>query len=127
MYNILSNNPGDFSYTPSGVDVIYQQPEFRKIVSVGTSTTRTPYLGPSGNWKLVFPRCDSYQLTNVTTGETFKPVKLQLLRGENLGSFGDVKDENGNTVNNKTLILNQTSTGASLNVFNEQTGRWETV
>ncbi len=127
QYNILSNNPGDFSYTPSGVDVIYQQPEFRKIVSVGTSTTRTSYLGPSGNWKLVFPRCDSYQLTNVTTGEIFKPVKLQLLRGENLGSFGDVKDENGNTVNNKTLILNQTSTGTSLNVFNEQTGRWETV
>jgi hypothetical protein len=127
QYNILSNNPGDFSYTPSSIEPIYQQPEFRKIVPIGMSTTRTPFLGPCGNWKLVFPRCDSYTLTNVTSGETFKPVKLQLLRGENLGTFGDVKDENGNTVNNKTLILDQRPDGTSLKTFNEQTGKWEIV
>ena len=80
-----------------------------------------------GNWKLVFPRCESFKLTNVHDGTTFKPVKLQIIRGESLPQFGDVTDENGNTVNAKTLILNSSNDGVSLNAYNSQTGGWEKI
>jgi hypothetical protein len=125
-WNIMTNNPVALSYNVLNSDVIYQQPEFVNIISKGESFLSKKIL-PVGNWKLVFPRCESFKLTNINDGTTFKPIKLQLLRGQNLPDYGDVIDENGNTVNPKTLILNSSSSGISLNAYNMQTGGWEKI
>ena len=123
-WNIMTNSQAAIPSTTT--DPIYQQPEFRNIITIGTSIETTHPL-PMGNWKLVFPMCESFTLKNVTNGTTYKPVHLQMLRGENLGQLSDVFDENGNTVNAKTLILDQTPNGTTLNVFNETTGSWEKI
>ena len=126
-WNIMTNNPVALHIShPGSNEPIYQQPEFVNIINKGDvfSMKKTR---PVGNWKLVFPRCESFRLRNVTDGTTFKPVRLQMIRGENLPSFGDVIDENGNTVNAKTLILNSSSDGVSLNAYNSQTGTWEKI
>lgn len=126
-WNIMTNNPVAIGYINQNVEPIYQQPEFVNIISKGEQFN-SKRLRPMGNWKLVFPRCESFKLTNIHDGTTYKPLKLQMIRGQNLPSFGDVVDENGNTVNPKTLILNVSSTdGVSLNAYNSQTGGWEKI
>lgn len=124
QWNILTNN--NIGQTASSTDPIYQQPKFRTIINVGDSFDNKHVL-PVGNWKLVFPRLESYRLSNSVSGVTYKPLKLQAIRGENLPTLGNVTDENNNIVNAKTLVLNQTDGGVSLSVFNERTGRWENV
>ena len=125
-WNVMTNDPAALSYTISSDDPIYQQPEFVNIIDKGESFNVKKFL-PMGNWKLVFPRCESFKLTNIHDGTTFKPLKLQMIRGQNLSSFGDVVDENGNTVNPKTLILNVSSDGISLNAYNSETGGWDKI
>ena len=125
-WNVMTNCARALSYTPPSTEPVYQQPEFVNIINKGDSFNSHNIL-PMGNWKLVFPRCESFKLTNVYDGTTFKPVKLQMIRGESLPQFGDVTDENGNTVNAKTLILNSSSEGVSLNAYNSQTGGWEKI
>ncbi len=124
QWNIITNNP--IGQSVSSDDPIYQQPKFRTIVSIGNSFD-TKHVLPTGNWKLVFPRLESFKLSNGITGTTYKPVKLQMVRGENLPTLGNFTDEKGNIVNAKTLVVNQTSNGLALNVFNDVTGRWENV
>lgn len=126
-WNVMTNNPVALNYTAPTSGPIYQQPDFVNIINKG-ETFNNRKIRPVGNWKLVFPRCESFRLTNVTNGTTYKPTKMQMLRVENQSLLGDVIDENGNTVNAKTLILNSTtSDGVSLNMYNTQSGSWEKI
>lgn len=124
QWNILSNRSS--GYVPSSDEPIYQQPDFVTLAVIGENI-QTKKVLPTGNWKLVFPRVESYTLTNSVTGVTYKPLKMQMISGSNLGNFGNVLDEKGNLVNRKTLVLNELDSGLSLNMFNENTGRWENV
>lgn len=123
---VFTNNPASIpGYTPSASDPLYQQPEFVSLAVVGDYETESRL--PKGNWKLVFPRCESFTMKNMSNGVTLKPCKLQMLRVEDVSSLDDIYDENGNIVNQKALVLHETSTGASLNVFNSSTGQWDKV
>jgi hypothetical protein len=125
-WGVFTNNPANIpGYTTSASDPLYQQPEFVSLAVVGDYETESRL--PKGNWKLVFPRCESFTMKNMSNGVTLKPCKLQMLRVEDVSSLDDIYDENGNIVNQKALVLHETSTGASLNVFNSSTGQWDKV
>lgn len=78
-----------------------------------------------GMWTLAFPSITSYKLTNITDGQEFTPIQMQVLHGADLGKVGDVIDKNGGKVNIKTLIVNETEEGISLLNYNEKTEQWE--
>jgi hypothetical protein len=70
-WNIMTNNPVAIGYINQNVEPIYQQPEFVNIISKGEQFN-SKRLRPMGNWKLVFPRCESFKLTNIHDGTTYK-------------------------------------------------------
>ena len=126
-WNVMTNNPIHITgYQPSGSEPIYQQPEFYPLATIGSDANITNC--PTGNWKLVFPRCESFIMKNIEeTGVTLKPIQLQMLRVKNAPTTDDVYDENGNIVNEKSLILLETGAASSLNMYNSSTGQWNKI
>lgn len=52
---------------------------------------------------------------------------MDILRGDNLGTIGNVKDQNGNVVNKKILIIDRQTNGNAMKVYNSQTNTWDKV
>ena len=125
LYNIITNNPNQSPYTMKTDDPIYQQPEFTKIASVGDIATSVQQ--PIGVWKLVYPRINTYTFSNNQNGLKFDAIKMDVLRGENVGNVGNVTDENGNVVNKKILIIDRQTRGSVMKVYNNQTNTWDIV
>ena len=124
IYNISTNNPNQVSYEMLPDDPIYQQPTFKQIAKVGDIATEVPQ--PIGTWRLVYPRINSYTFEN-TSGLKFDAIKMDILRGENVGTIGNVTDENGNIVNKKILVIDRQTRGSVMKVYNSQTNTWDTV
>lgn len=135
MSNRLGDNP---SYEPSGTDPIYQSPEYGFIGSSQTSdgsiinANITDFSSPKGNWRLVFPRIHSYTLKTVQSGTVHKEVQLRMLqaiKGKNLNktSIDSVKDSEGNIINGKCVIFNETQSGTQMIMYNPETSKWESI
>ena len=128
LYNIYTNNPIQSSYELKEEDPIYQQPNFTKIVSIGESFDElSDKQQPIGMWQLVFPRVNTFRLSNISNGLTFDAVKMDIIRGSNLGKIGNVTNENDDIVNNKTLILDNSSSGNQLKAYNSETNSWDII
>ena len=78
-------------------------------------------------WQLVFPRVNTFRLSNISNGLTFDAVKMDIIRGSNLGKIGNVTKENDDIVNNKTLILDNSSSGNQLKAYNSETNSWDII
>lgn len=122
LYNIISNNPTQVSYDMRSNDPIYQKPVFAELGTIG----QTININPVGVWKLVYPRINTYTFSN-GNGLKFDAVKMDILRGDNLGTIGNVKDQNGNVVNKKILIIDRQTNGNAMKVYNSQTNTWDKV
>lgn len=133
LYNIITNNPiqaRTIDATMINPEPIYQQPEFVQFDDLKAGTPLSSIIDfhkPMGNWQLVFPRVQKFKLTNIVDGQEFTPVKLQAIRGSNLGNVQDVVDEYGNNVNVKTVIINDTPNGSDMKIYNKENGVWESV
>lgn len=135
QFNVLTTNPisakYDYSESP-----IYQQPDLTEVISIGT---QIPNDDPTkkylfGNWRLVFPRVNTVTFDNDATNTHWVPMNLQVIKGRSVAIGDDVlvKDDNGNDVTSKSIVITQTQdqTGAySLNMmaFNSETKKWEKI
>ena len=80
-----------------------------------------------GNWRLVFPRVQSFKLKNDKTNTEWIPMKMQTIKGRSISDVGSVTDKYGNDVSIKSIIINEDVNGISLNMFNSNTGKWEKI
>lgn len=127
-FNIYSNNPIQVEYTKTDRDPIYQQPTFGMIVSQGTPVADLHKMNqPIGNWRLVFPRVNNYHLSNASNGITYDALKMDVIRGSDLSTVGDVTNSEGRIVNKKVLVIDQTYNGNKLKVWNSQTNSWDII
>ena len=124
-FNVMTNNP---SIITSGSSPIYQQPDMTQIINIDTSSAVVPaaYM-PKGNWRLVFPRVESFTLRNDTTGTEWVPMRMQIIKGRYISDVGTVRDANNNDVSMKTLVMSDTSTGEELRIFNSATKTFEKI
>ena len=124
LYNIMINNQFQLNDVdnPNSDFVLFDSLKINSSINDIPST-----LQPMGNWQLVFPRVNSFRLTNLTNGREFTPVKLQMLKGSDMGNVGNITDSNNHVVNAKTVIVDETSTGLSMKIYNRETGTWVTV
>lgn len=133
LYYIMTNNPvqaGPLDPTMLEPDPIYQQPDFVQFNDLKPGTNIDTILKehqPMGNWQLVFPRIETFHLSNSNNSTKFVPIKLQTIKQRNVGEVVNVLDEYDNNVNAKTLILDETSSGIRIKTFNTETGIWETI
>lgn len=123
LYNIWTNNPVQQTETWEK-DPIYQQPEFRELGRIGSSISS---INPVGCWRLVYPRVNTYHLARTDNNLSFDAIKMDVIRGSNLGNIGDVLNSNNQVVNKKILVMDRQSKGTALRVFNEQTNTWDNV
>ena len=126
-FNIMTNNPMCIEHERVDDEPIYLQPDMEMYISKGERFDNLPEekRGPIGNWQLVFPRIQSFKLTNIDDGREFTPIQLQLIRGANMGDNSNIVDENGNNVNSKTLVIEEKTTSAELRAYNSETGNWD--
>lgn len=134
-YNILTNNM--IQVKDSGLDSnifnptpIYQQPEFVQLdnLRAGTLLSDISELNmPMGNWQLVFPRVNSFKLTNLNDGREFTPIKLQTIKGKDLGNIANIENSEGFNINAKSIIIDETDNGVTLKLYNSKTRDWEQV
>lgn len=126
-FNIMTNNPMCIKHEHVEGEPIYLQPDMEMYISKGEMFDNLPEekRGPIGNWQLVFPRLQSFKLTNIVDGREFTPVKLQVIRGSNMGEDTNIVDGNGNNVNAKTLVIEERSTSATIKTYNSETGNWD--
>lgn len=127
QYGIITNSitAGDADITDD--DPIYQQQDFVSLINSGQSvSTLSKGQIPMGNWRLVFPRVESYKLTNLKTGTTYTPTKLQSIRNAGVTN-PNVQNEQGYPVNQKAVLIDSTQDGVSLRVYNSSTGNWDTI
>ena len=125
LYNISTNNPNQVSYTMLPDDPIYQQPTFKQIAKIGDTASNVQQ--PIGTWRLVYPRINSYTFENTQNGLKFDAIKMDVLRGDNVGNIGNVTDADGNIVNKKILVIDRQTRGSVMKVYNSQTNTWDTV
>ena len=125
-YNIMTNSP-IYAGSSDLQSPIYQQPGFKSIASVGTPMAVLD-IKFYGTWRLVFPSLtDSYKLSDtVSTGIEYTPVKMQILRGVDIGTTGDVINDEGMPVNYKTILMNEnvTTGRVELKVYDQETHQW---
>ena len=132
-YNILTNNPiqaAPLDPDMTDPDPIYQQPNFVQIpdLTIGNAVSAiNKNHQPMGNWQLVFPRVQSFKLTNITNGREFTPVQLQMIKGTNLGDIANVVDELGHNVNAKTLLIDEVDEGINAKLYNPESGNWDII
>ena len=127
-YYIYSNNPTDSS-VQENPDPIYKQPGFVKLAGPMSYpiTELHKYHPIRGSWRLVFPSLtNAYKLQNIEDGREFTPVKMQILRGSNIGAAGDVLNDDDIPVNYKTLLMdeNKDSGRVELKVYDQESHRW---
>ena len=129
-YNIITNNPAHTNVIENP-SPIYQQPDFIQLkdLQVGNNIDDIdPSHNPTGNWTLVYPRVERFTFENkLGEKQQFVPVKLQAIRGTDLGSIENVINDYGRNVNSKSLVIDETSDGIKLKVFNEKTGLWHSI
>ena len=85
---------------------------------------------PCGSWRLVFPEVHAFSFKDMNNESvSVTPVKMQILRGSNIQSSGNVLNDFDKPVNYKTLILNDRTdlNRTVLNLYNQETGQWNTV
>lgn len=128
MFNIMTNNPcivDDSTTYP-----IYQQPDMTQfndlLVGKNASDTSEEHM-PCGNWRLVFPRVNSYTLRNDATGTQWIPQKMQVIKGRSISDIGSVYDSDGNDVSAKSVIIDEESDGLHLKMFNSNRKSWDEV
>jgi hypothetical protein len=127
-FNVLTNNPACLD--SNNTNVIYQQPELTQLddVMVGLDANNTIDSHKlCGNWRLVFPRVESYVLSNDKTNTQWIPKRMQLVKGSIGDEIGTITDSEGNDVSTKTIVVNESPDGISLNMFNQTTGQWEKI
>ena len=125
-FNIITNNPSIAS--PGASSPIYQQPDIEQIINVDTAEEMVPFSKmPKGNWRLVFPRVNTFRLANDQTGTEWVPIKMQVVKGRDISNVGNVTDEDGNQVSMKTLIMSDTNNGEDILLFNAKTGVYEKI
>ena len=127
-FNIMTNNP--ISIDDNVTSPIYQQPDMTQLddAMIGqfmSATSKEHML--CGNWKLVFPRVQSFKLKNDKTNTEWIPMKMQTIKGRSIFDIGTVNDQYGNDVSTKSIIINEDVDGISLNMFNSKTGKWEKI
>ena len=127
-YNVITNNPS--CVNSSNQDIIYQQPDLVQLddVMVGLDADQTIESHKlCGNWRLVFPRVESYRLTNDSTNTQWIPKRMQIIKGSVNSDIGTVTDSEGNDVSTKSIVVNESANGISLNMFNQSTRQWEKI
>lgn len=123
LYNISTNN--SIQHTRSWTkDTIYQQPDFQVIAEVGTNISG---VHPIGVWKLVYPRVNSYKFSNSSNGLSFDAIKMDVIRGDDLGVIGNIMNQNDEIVNAKILVLDRQTRGTAMRAYNSQTKTWDTI
>lgn len=124
LYNIWTNNPQQNDSWIEPGDPIYQQPNFTPLASIGTPVDN---VRPRGCWRLIYPRVNSYSFVNSSDGTTFDAIKMDVIRGDNLGVIGNIKNQYGQVVNNKILVLDRQTGGTAMKAYNNQTNTWDKV
>ena len=124
LYNIWTNNPQQNDSWIEPGDPIYQQPNFTPLASIGTPVDN---VRPRGCWRLIYPRVNSYSFVNSSDGSTFDAIKMDVIRGDNLGVIGNIKNQYGQVVNNKILVLDRQTGGTAMKAYNNQTNTWDKV
>jgi len=122
MFNVMSNNPVEVDDETSSP--IYQQPEMTHIINANADATGK-FL--HGNWKLVFPRVNSYTLRNDETHTQFIPKRMQVIKGRNIPNVGAVYDKDGNDISMKNLVIDEAEDGIHLRMFNSARKKWEEI
>lgn len=137
-FNILSNSiydNGEVKVSNANIEElgVYAQPSYQKIYDkkdiIGDS--ESSIRKPAGNWRLVFPRVDMYSFKE-ETGILHPELKLRLLhtvKGNNVDkeigeSVTNIFDSNGNRVNSKCLIFDETEEATKMLIFNNTLGAW---
>ena len=105
-------------------DPIYQQPTFVNIGNIGDNADNVSMIGA---WRLVYPRVNSYTFENRQNGLKFNAIKMDVLRGENIGYVGDIRNQSGDIVNKKILLIDRQTRGSAMKVYNDQTNTWDQV
>jgi hypothetical protein len=133
VYNILTNNPiqaRNLDPDMTNPDPVYLQPDFVQLDDLKKGTIASSIIKehqPIGDWQLVFPRINSFKLSNLRDGREFTPMKMNMIRGNNLGDVTEVTDSYGNNVNAKSLIIDETENGVVAKIYNSETGKWESI
>lgn len=122
MWNIMTNNP--ILVAETNMYPIYQQPGLKKIV---TQNGPVPDGILCGNWRLVFPRVNSFKIKNDKTNTEWIPKKMQIIKGRDIQDIGNVYDSNGNDVSTKSIIVSESSNGVTLKAFNSVTKSWDKI
>lgn len=127
QYGIITNSITAGNSDVDENDPIYQQQELTSLVSPGQNVSSLNKAKlPQGNWRLVFPRVDSYKLTNLSTGITYTPTELQSIRNSGVVN-PTVQNENGYPVNQKAILIDSTDDGVKLRIYNSITGTWDFI
>lgn len=126
QFNILTNNPMSVDSSKNG-SAIYQQPDYIQYddLMMGQSISRIhKNHNICGNWQLVFPRIQSFRLTNDITNTEWIPMKMQVIKGRDIDESGTVTDEFGNDVNAKSVIISENDDSVSMKMFNSKIKKW---
>lgn len=92
-------------------------------LKVGTLTVGDHIL--TGNWQLIFPRVNSFRLSNDITETQWIPTKMQVIRGHNINDIGDITNSSGKVVNPNILCINDSdTTKTKLNIYDNKTKKW---
>ena len=126
VFNVMTNNP--VAVETTDMNVIYQQPKMTNIINIGDDVNSlTDKQKLFGNWKLVFPRIQSFTLKNDKTNTQWIPTKIQTIKGRGTSDIGTIYDENGHDVNSKCLVVDESTDSIAMHLFNSATGRWEII
>ena len=137
LWNVLTNNPQNVPTTPSIEDPIYIDPELTEMsdVTVGLNIHDTsPEHKMKGNWKLVFPRVDTFTFVNDVSHTQYNAKKLQTIKSRGIPAPTDaVYDQNGNNVSAKTLIISENpdpldpSANPGVYIYDTESGEWKDI
>lgn len=134
-FNIMTNSMVD---NVNNIDVaerenIYEQPDYTRLDGKLTfGKNESTISGPRGNWRLVFPQVNIYTIQDEGSGVNNIGLKLRLMdvtKTTNIVFDKDkppvvITDANGNRVNSKCVILNETQTGTDMMIYNNTLDEW---
>lgn len=130
LWNIACNNPYQTNYEPEDDDEIYQQPEYISlpdlVVGADINYINTNH-NPMGSWSLVYPRSSNYKIKNGNSETNIELIEMGCVRTDNMNDLSIIRDNKGNDINDSTIVLDQTSSGLKLKVFDKSTLTWKTV
>lgn len=134
-FNIMSNTIYDGqSKSGSLLDIgIYAQPDFIRMGSKNTAGSAITSIDrPHGNWRLVFPHVNMFSIKSEETGVSHPEMKLRLLQTmkssdvvfNSSNAAVNVLDSDGNRVNGKCVIFNETGSGTDMMIYNTELDQW---